>query len=305
VLAEALRDPDPHFWAATFLRVTALQAADFERAARCLDTMRILSGQLQQPTMMWGTTWFEAGDALVSGDPDRVEALATTALEVGTETGQPDALNIYGGQLAWAHLQRGRLGELLPMMEQMDAENPGLPSVRAGMALGYLESGDPEKARQLLQRAADDNFESLPLDIAWIVGVAIYADVAIELRAEGPARKLATLLAPYHEQIPFGGAIALNPVAFYLGGLASVLAQYERAEAYFAEATALNSRGRMKYAEARTHLEWGRMLIVRGGADSLSRARTLLVLAGDAASTHGYGMVGRRTEATLARLAST
>jgi hypothetical protein len=45
---------------------------------------------------------------------------------------------------------------------------------------------------------------------------------------------------------------AREPVAFCLGGLASVLSRYDDAERNFEEATELNVRGGMKYAEAHT-----------------------------------------------------
>ena len=58
----------------------------------------------------------------------------------------------------------------------------------------------------------------------------------------GAARKLYELLLPYHEQVIFIGATAALPVAFYLGELASVLELYGRTDAYFAEATELDTR---------------------------------------------------------------
>ena len=41
--------------------------------------------------MVWVTLFNDAADALLSGDPDRAERLAAAALEIGTESGQPDA----------------------------------------------------------------------------------------------------------------------------------------------------------------------------------------------------------------------
>jgi hypothetical protein len=90
-------------------------------------------------------------------------------------------------------------------------------------------------------------------------------------------------------------------VAFYLGQLASVLDLYDQAGSYFAEATELNFRGGMKFAQAETELAWGKMLAVRGG--DLDGARSLLERARETAITQGYSRVERQATATLSNLA--
>ena len=61
---------------------------------------------------MWMTAFKEAGSAIMAGDPERAEHLATAAFQLATETGQPDAFAIYGSQLMYIRHQQGRLGEL-------------------------------------------------------------------------------------------------------------------------------------------------------------------------------------------------
>ena len=83
-----------------------------------------------------GHPFNDAADALLSGDPDRAEQLATAALEIGTESGQPDAFGFYGAEMIGIRRQQGRYGELVPMIEQVAAENPALPVFRATLAEG-------------------------------------------------------------------------------------------------------------------------------------------------------------------------
>ncbi len=113
--------------------------------------------------------------------------------------------------------------------------------------------------------AAVADLDSLPYDVVWIFAVASYADVAIELRAEAPARLLLDLLMAFDDQVLFIGATAGSPVAYYCGGLESVLGRYDEAETHFAKAAELNASGQMEFAAAVTFLQWGRMLSARGG----------------------------------------
>ncbi len=303
LLAEALGDPEARYHAGSNNQVNAMQAGDFDLAARCLEDLRTLSNSLRQPTLMWMTAFKEAGDAIMTGDPERAEQLATAAFEMGTDTGQPDAFAIYGSQLMYIRHQQGRLGELVSVIDQAVTENPGLPAFRPVLAAAHLAAGNDATALDLLDAGASDGFASLPLDFIWMMGVTSYALVAVELRATGPAHKLYDLLAPYHEQIPFIGTLGFFPAALALGGLVSVLGRYDAAEAHFTHATELTARGAMKFFAARTQFDWGRMLAARGGPEEFDRGRALLEDARRAAVAHGYAGLEADAVAELAKLA--
>jgi tetratricopeptide (TPR) repeat protein len=300
-LSELLGDPDLLFWTGAYSRLAAVQAGDFEMARRCLAIMHAVIRGLRQPTMMWVTLFNDAADALLTGDPDRAEQLATAALEIGTESGQPDAFGFYGAEMIGVRRQQGRYGGLVPLIEQIAAENPALPVFRATLAEGHMESGNFDTARQMLETAAAD-LTSLPYDVVWIFAVASYADVAAELRAEAPARLLLDLLAPFDDQVLFIGATAGSPVAYYCGSLESVLGLYDQAETHFARAAKLNARGQMEFAAAVTHLRWGQMLSTRGGPGDVERARDLLTQAHAAAVGRGYTSIARRATSALYEL---
>ena len=149
-LAEGLGDPEVLYHAGSNSQVNAMQAGDFDLAARCLDDLRALSNSLRQPTLMWMTAFKEAGDAIMAGDPERAEQLATAAFEMGTDSGQPDAFAIYGSQLMYVRHQQGRLGELVSLIDQAVTENPGLPAFRPVLAAAHLEAGNDATALDLL-----------------------------------------------------------------------------------------------------------------------------------------------------------
>ena len=301
VLAERVGDPDLLFWSSAYARLAAAQSGDFAWARRCLDTMRTVVGTLRQPGMMWVTLFNEVAEGILTGDHDQAEQLAKATLEIGTESGQPDAFSFYGAEMIGIRGQQGRLGELVPMIEQMTADNPDLVVFRATLAAGYLQAGDPDRAHHLLEAAVAD-LASVPYDVLWIFVMANYAEVATQLKAEGPARQLLDLLTPFDDQILFIGATAGSPVAHHCGALESVLGHYNEADRHFAVASEFNARGELHYSTALTDLQWGRMMAARAGAGDHPRARELLTRALDTAQTFGFASVASRATAALSDL---
>ena len=301
-LAESLDDPVNLYFAALYRRISAMQAGDFGNSTRCLELMQSLNNKLRQPIFMWITKFHEASEALVVGDPERAELLTTEALQIGTDCGQPDAVSFYGSQMIVVRHQQGRLGEFLPVISSVASEMSGIPAFKGAVAVAHLSAGEEKQALVLLDGAAEDGFTTLPMDIGWLDGVTAYAEVAIELHREPPAERLVELLAPYHDQVGFNGLMPLEPVAHYLGGLASVLGRWEESEAYFIEATQFNNRAGAQFANARTDLSWGRMLGSRRAAGDASKARDLLTRAHATATAHGYGSVERHAFASLQEL---
>ena len=278
-----------------------MRSGDFDTAADLLAAMTQLSDRLQLPALLWHTALNQATEALRLGDSERGQKLADVALELGTESGQPDAFTTHAGQMAFVSAQQGRFGELVPLFEQFVAENPGQRELAQGLAFAYVDQGDDERAAKLLDEGAADGFASLPVDSVWLFGITAYADLAAHLRAEGPARQLYALLSPYHDQYAFISSTAQHcPVATYLGGLADVLGRYDEAEAYFAEAADFNARGSMTYSAARTDFAWARMLRSRQAPGDRQHAVLLLERARSAAQTMGYGSVARQVADELA-----
>jgi hypothetical protein len=301
-VARDLADPVGLLSAAIVGYGLAAQAGQFVLAEERLATVRATAKKLGQPSLLWLTTYSDAADALLHGDPDAAEQLTTTAFDMGTASGQPDASTVYGVQIMRARQQRGRLGELVSLVADAANENPAIPTFKAGLAVALLESGDEDGARELVGQAAAESF-LLPEDGAWLEGLINYATVVIELHLSAEAEQLIALLAPYRSQIPHNALISHSPVATFLGGLAGVLARYEEGQAYFEEATELSRRGHMKLAEAHTNILWGRMFRTRNEPGDAERARALLEHARDSAATHGYGTVERQARTELSALA--
>ena len=119
VRAERVGDPVLLFLMAHSRATAVFLAGDIDEMDRCIEIMCALAEQLDQPILSWTNTFHLAKRAQIAGDTDLAEQLATEALQIGTDCGQPDAALFFGGQLMVVSAQRGTMGELIPLIEQM------------------------------------------------------------------------------------------------------------------------------------------------------------------------------------------
>ncbi len=298
-LADRLDDPVLKLWARAQAVIEETRATEFELASDHMTQLTDLARRLQQPMWLWYGTYLRAAQALLHGETSEAEELASAALEIGTASGQPDAVIFYGTQLMGIRLQQGRMAELVQLIADVADQTPGVPTYRGVLAAAYLQAGDTESSRQLVEAASVESF-ALPMDTAWLDGIVMYARPTIELRITSVAEQIVGLLAPYHAQVPFNGLIPQEPVAMFLGGLSTVVGRYDDAAAYFTEAAEFNRRGGMHFADAETSMLWGQMLRIRNGPGDGDRARELLEQGRESAAVRGYAIVERQANAELA-----
>ena len=301
VRSERIGDPLLLHFAARWRSEISARAGDINEMDRCIEIAASAVQRIDQPTLRWGCATRGAQRALIAGDPDEAERLATEAFKIGTDSGQPDATVYFGAALFLVNHQRGTLVELVPVIEQMGDDAPGMaPAFIAGILATALADGDrTDEARHLLAQFAAAGFE-LPGNELWLTGMMTYADPAIECRNPEFAEPLLDLLAPWGDQLStVGGITAEGPVSHFLGGLATVLRRYDEADDYFARSAAMSERIGAKFFAAQTDLLWGRMHAERDASGDVERARDLLTAARTIATDHGYGNVERRAVAAL------
>jgi class 3 adenylate cyclase len=298
--ASRLGDPVLEFFACNWRRGACAQVGDRAEMDDCTSRMDELATSIGQPLLTWVHTFSLAWLALIAGDTDDAERLATEALTVGTESGQPDAEFIFGGQMMMVHHQRGQLDALSPLMEDMAAQTPALAGVLSGaLAIADIEGGRTDDARRRLRAFADQGFE-LEMNPVWVSGMAFHAEAAIELGDPefcGPIRER---LLPWSDQWTDNGATAACPVAHYLGGCSAVLGLDDDAERWFERSAQMCDGMDARFFRAQTELLWGRMLAARTGGLDAEPARRLLEGARDDAERHGYGAVAERARSALA-----
>ncbi|MDP9333209.1 MAG: AAA family ATPase [Actinomycetota bacterium] len=298
--AERVGDPLLLFFAAAWRSYASHRAGDFDEMNHCYEIMRSLADQLDQPTMNWAHTLLRGTRPQIAGNTEEAEQLATEALQIGTDSGQPDVTVYFGAQLVAVSIQRGTLSELVPLAEQMAAETPDIaPGVLNGvLANAHVQADRTADARHLLDEFATADFD-LPLDEVWLTGMVNFAEAAIECRDPKYAGPLLDRLAPYADQWSTTGPTSEGPVSHYLGGLATVLGRYDEADMYLERAAASNERVGAKFFAARTDLWWGRMLAERNAPGDIEKARDLLSRARAASAAHGYANVERRAAQAL------
>ena len=160
--AQRLGDPVLLYFAAMYRATVATRAGDIPETDRCYAIAGELVRQLDQPPLNWEYTFHRAKRAMVAGMPDEAERLAAEAFQIGQDCGQPDAQTFVGVQLAGVTWQRGTMGTLAPLIEQMIVDSPGLPTLKASLAMAYSEDDRFDDARRVLGEFAATGFDFRP-----------------------------------------------------------------------------------------------------------------------------------------------
>jgi hypothetical protein len=302
-LADGIGDAMLRFLAYHNRHLVAFVAGDFEEMDRCIAIMGSLTEQLGQPMLRWTHTYARATQAVIAGDTDRAEELVMEALQLGTDSGQPDAMQTFGLQLMATRLQKGTLGELTALIEQMGAVITEAPdAIKSGLLLAHADGGRIDEARDLLEECATRTGFDLVLDASWNITMCAFAEAAILVNDPNFAGPLFDHLAPWAAQWCTTGITGQGPVSHYVGGLAAVLGRFEEADAYFAQSAAMCDRAGARFFAARTQLLWGQMLTRRAAPGDAVKAHDLLTAAHTVAVEQGYGTVARRAAAALQSL---
>lgn len=125
-VAERLSDPLVRFYAYHWRAYVCIEAGDVLAARSWSGREQDIADRFRQPTTLWLTRADEANLAIVAGKLDLADQLSATALEIGRRS-EPDALACYAAQQTSIAFERGRLGDLVPLLEQAVQDNPGVP----------------------------------------------------------------------------------------------------------------------------------------------------------------------------------
>jgi class 3 adenylate cyclase len=288
-ITERLDSPQWQYTAASSQFQAAMESGDLELADRCLDQMRSTLDELRQPLLRAYLLMRESVRAIVGGDLDRGETLATECFELGQASGQPDALTFYFGQLINLRFHQGRMGELEEIVAQESAANPGLPSLQAALALLYCEVGKLDEARTPFEDLTDRHDELLH-DLSWLVMTTLLADACFQLGDADRARRLHAALEPYRHQCVDNATNWFGSVGHYLALLEHTTGRFEDADASFAAAVDWHARMPAPLLLARTQIDWATSLLRRPEPD-LTSADELVAASTGTAERLGLGNV--------------
>jgi tetratricopeptide (TPR) repeat protein len=295
-LTERTTDPLARIWALDRSVHAAAESGGVAAAVEACDRLRGLTEELAQPGLRWHATYYACGLALLRGDIDEADRLAEAASRLGARAGEPDTILVYAGQIAAIRVEQGRPEEVVEMLEQAVAHNPGIPAFESGLAATLCEAGRIRDAAALVERAGEEAMAAAPRDQVYSTALATWARAVAEVGAERPAARLYDLIEPWRDLVVWNGTTGYGAAESYLGMLAATLGSADRAAAHFAAAARLYRREGMRGWEARDRCHQAGALRAAGEDD---RAREA---AEDAlAMAHEGGRPGliRRAEALL------
>ncbi len=148
---------------------------------------------------------------------------------------QTQALASYTGQIAKVFSARGRPELAVPLYEQL-APYRKVEGFRAGLAVMLLESGQPERAREIYDELMELGPENLSRNPAYLHALGFLASLCADFGDRAGAPSIEAALVPYRGLWIESGSNVYGPAPHFLARLAEVQGHDERARQLFAEA---------------------------------------------------------------------
>jgi len=224
--------------------------------------VRATAERIAQPFHLHVAEHCGSAIALCEGRLDDAEAMAERSHEWSRLLTGRDASGIYGIQMFGVRREQGRLGELAPVVRLLATRGghwrPGLAALLAELEL-------EDDARAELARVAAEGLDELRPSL-WLASLTYLTDACAAVGDETVAALVYPELAAWAgASVVIGHGVAYYGAADrYLGMLATVLGEWERAQGHFEAALADNHRMGADTWLAHTAYQYGRMLRARG-----------------------------------------
>jgi DNA-binding CsgD family transcriptional regulator/tetratricopeptide (TPR) repeat protein len=270
---------------------------DMEAARREAAVVLQNGERTAQPFFIHVAEHYESAIALCDGRLEDAERHALRSHEWSRLLTGRDASGVYGIQMFSLRREQGRLDELAPVIRIVAGEGPREGPWGPGLVALLAELGMESEARRELARLAADGIEPFRKTL-WLASLSYLTDACAALGDVATAELVYPELEPYLESnIVIGHLVSCYGAAGrYLGMLASVLGDADRAEAYFEQGLELNRRMEAWTWVAHTAYEYARALL-RHRPDRGEQAAALLGEAAELAGRIGMATLLRRIRA--------
>jgi DNA-binding SARP family transcriptional activator len=200
-------------------------AAD-PHAERCLSELKDLLSARKHLAAGFVVAAIEVMLDIRGGRLDQAEAIAQSCAELGNAAGDLDALGWYGAQLVAIRWFQGRLGELVPVLDNL-MHSPTLSpidnSYYAALAAAAAAAGDRRTAAGALARLCGNDLAALPRSSTWLLSMCGVAETAYLLGDRETAARVYDLLRPFaHLPVMASLAVACFGSTHYPLGTASI-----------------------------------------------------------------------------------
>ncbi len=301
-LADHLGDPALRFRSRFQLVSISYQEGDLTSVDETLGELEHLTEHIGLPTPRWQLALLRTGRLLLDGRADEAEAANERALELGNAVGSPDAFGAFAGLLVSIRRHQGRLDEMADFFVDVARDNPSIAALRAAVPFLLSEIGRMDEARSLLLAEAANDFE-FPYNGMWLSGMSNFLDAAANTRESSAARVLLDRVSPFVTDLVSPSPVLVDGVvARSLARCATLLGDYDRAEAWFAIAHGTHERLRAPYWTALGQLGHAELCLARRTDGDLERARELVTTAATTAAEYGCAGLTRRATGLLEAL---
>ncbi len=168
----------------------------------------------------------------MAGLLEEAERSAEDARVIAEESGQPEALAFYAGQLINIRFEQGRLGELEPLIALPGADQPGDPRVPGRAGAGARRGGHAGRGQSRCWRSTPPRSSpGCTYDSNWLAGMAIHAEACALLdRPSGGRLRCTSCSLPWVDHVAFNSATTWGLVERHVGNLERVLGRHDHAE---------------------------------------------------------------------------
>ncbi|HEV7524887.1 MAG TPA: BTAD domain-containing putative transcriptional regulator [Acidimicrobiia bacterium] len=263
-----------------------------------LDDYERSSAELGSPRDIYWASVLRATQATWRGDLDAGEQLARGAAMRGRELEQT-SVGAYILQRFVVRFQQARLAEELTELREVGGAGSVFRAGAALPAVAYAELGQPERAVTVAIETLGDDGSSLPRDVFWLAGVALFASVAATAGDQQLLRLVGEMLAPCADHVVvFGvGGAVLGSGHHWLGLVDAARGRRVPALEHLAEATAIAECIGAPYWVAEAKVAAARDRRTGGSSADEGEARHLLRDARLLAERGGYARVLAQADA--------
>lgn len=271
------------------------EMADRQVMDHALQQLTEISQKDNHLQLYWVQTHARAMVSIMDGDFAQAEDYANEAVKIGRQTHGEHVEGVFGVQMFTIRREQNRLNEVAAVIKRLMTENPEDITWKPGFGVIAAELGYIEPAERILNEMAETGFMLSP-DSMYSTTLSYLADICVAVGSEQHAGTLFDMLAPYEDLTITAGAttVCTGSGARRLGSLAALLGDWDRADAMFEKAIAVDTDMASPPWIAHSQAAYGAALRRRGGRGDAERAHCL---EGEALATaQKLGMVALRSK---------
>lgn len=291
-LAAAEREHDPEGSMGALIQLIGTQAAlgEVVAAQSRLDEAERIADGLRLPRFRWHVLSTRAMLAALTGDLDQAERDTMEALGVGQTSDMSESYiaGMHGSLLFPIRYNQGRIGELIPAMEELIRTRLDVPVWRVGLAAALARSGRLDEARVAFDWLAAEDCARVPNDFVFPVILCGLGSLCLVLGVdEATAASIYDQLLPHAGTFNWGTTIVTQPNDLGLACTASAAGELEVADGHFGACVELCERAGARPDLAWTHHDWAYALDAQGrGVEAKEHAEAARAIADE------VGMLG-------------